>query len=803
MKKFYLLIFLLSFSLSSSFATHILGGEITWESLGNDQYVFHLTLYRDCASPSACFATYTIDGPVSIPVSRYSLKNIFPSCPDPSQSLSCTNYNGWTVEENRYKSDTVSLSSTIPASGYSFSYYQCCRTTDCVNLSNPGSSGMFIESVMYQPNVNSPKPLTTLDYYLSGGESLSFAASTGNPDDSLHYEFYTPKTLNGQNNSFSSGYSVNAPIPGPALNPQNGAVDLDPTSGSLSYDFTVASSQLYFVGVEVESWKSGQPAAVIRRDIALTAQPNSASNPPIAVVDTTAYPNINRNGDKYYTEVYLGDTLNFRINAADFDLLPNSGVPESIKFTAEGMALDTAWNSNNNFSSKAHLSPVAPQSGFVRQLNNNVEFNWAIGQEHLSGSSSNYIFIFTFRDNSCATNARKSIQLEVKVNKGTSILRNTSNPKVQICEGDTATLTGYTRSNSYLWSPNSFISNGTNSTAQVFPLSSTWYYLEDPQNPGFKDSVYVEVEQRAGFNLSYANSLLELDDSVNAGSRMWYYNGIPFSYAHDTLTPFAPGYYYVQLATQSCEYLTDTVLVQPGSFSVVQPGNGAYNGYQTSVPGSIGLTFSLDGSGIITSINIPGLRDLEADASGYDLTLRIYDDMQQEQLKKSIQLQPPFDGLVRLPLNFSVAAGKDYTIALTGDTSYAFSFYENVGLPSTPWNNGLHLKAYAEGAAGQFPQQPTDYLIPLGIEVSNFVELQEHGKSNWKVFPNPAKETVYIQGLELGAEVTLSNSAGAVVHQQQATTDEMQIDRQDLPAGIYLLKITSKMAQKPQKIILN
>ena len=40
-------LFNLVFSLSG-FASHLKGGEITWDCLGSGQYIFYLKIYRDC-----------------------------------------------------------------------------------------------------------------------------------------------------------------------------------------------------------------------------------------------------------------------------------------------------------------------------------------------------------------------------------------------------------------------------------------------------------------------------------------------------------------------------------------------------------------------------------------------------------------------------------------------------------------------------------------------------------------------------------------------------------------------------------
>ena len=47
-----LIVTILLFLSSSVFATHLVGGEITWECLGNGQFQFQLKLFRDCSGQS-------------------------------------------------------------------------------------------------------------------------------------------------------------------------------------------------------------------------------------------------------------------------------------------------------------------------------------------------------------------------------------------------------------------------------------------------------------------------------------------------------------------------------------------------------------------------------------------------------------------------------------------------------------------------------------------------------------------------------------------------------------------------------
>ena len=55
-----LITILLTLNISSSYATHIIGGELTYQCLGGDQYRFRLTVYSECGSLAVLESFYPI-----------------------------------------------------------------------------------------------------------------------------------------------------------------------------------------------------------------------------------------------------------------------------------------------------------------------------------------------------------------------------------------------------------------------------------------------------------------------------------------------------------------------------------------------------------------------------------------------------------------------------------------------------------------------------------------------------------------------------------------------------------------------
>ena len=144
MIKNFLLFILFAFTLSNAAnATHIVGGEIFYDSLGNNQYKITLMVYRDCGSATTFDSplNYTIFNPGGSVYSTYSLNysNITPLAiiPDPCVIIPT----GVCIERAIYL-DTVTL--PFNALGYTVSYQRCCWATTLVNIVTTGDFGITI-----------------------------------------------------------------------------------------------------------------------------------------------------------------------------------------------------------------------------------------------------------------------------------------------------------------------------------------------------------------------------------------------------------------------------------------------------------------------------------------------------------------------------------------------------------------------------------------------------------------------------------------------------------------------------------
>ena len=86
---------------------------------------------------------------------------------------------------------------------------------------------------------------------------------------------------------------------------------------------------------------------------------------------------------------------------------------------------------------------------------------------------------------------------------------------------------------------------------------------------------------------------------------------------------------------------------------------------------------------------------------------------------------------------------------------------------------------------------------PLSVTVT-WDAIQENGKEI-KIYPNPAKETLHIEGIDI-LQVELFNIVGQKVSSIDANFNAIKLDQ--LPSGLYFVRIQSKQGEQNLKILI-
>jgi len=282
--KRFLLTFLVLVIGLSAHAGHLVGGEIFYECLGNNQYVITLKMYRDCNGNGAPF-----DNSASIAVYRASNNDMFSLLSVPfsnqidtlpfSQNIPClVDTPDVCISTTLYR-DTVEL--IVPLGGLNVVYQRCCRPPNVININNVSNVGStylaFIPDSTVAPCNSSPyynevPPLALCsELYLD----IDYSA-TDKDGDSLVYSFCRPNT----------GGSNNNPQPVPPSPPpyqgvpwSNGFGDQNQITAlpqlkidSLTGKITGRPTSLgtFAFGVCVQEWRDGIFVGENKRDFQLT-----------------------------------------------------------------------------------------------------------------------------------------------------------------------------------------------------------------------------------------------------------------------------------------------------------------------------------------------------------------------------------------------------------------------------------------------------------------------------------------------------------------------------------------------------
>ena len=376
MKKNLVLLFVILMTIQS-YASHFIGGEITWEcnsdptSPDYGKYTFFLKIYQDCdgidfSTTNELLTVHNNPTMGNINVNFVSTTDISTTgVSDAQPCYDCDNQpfgQFGAVKEWLYSSGPIILNGTPPAAGWHFTWGSCCRSSQLTQGMN--DDDWTIRSVMYPytdpsgtvfPNGNmchdsspifkeEPKSILCTGYPFSYSH-LAFDVEL----DSLNYSWaeplgdefnYNPATPNSIALPFAAPYTVNSPIPGnPTLNNNNGEIS-----------FFSNTAGIFVTCVKVAAFKCGQVVAEVFRDVNVAliscgTLPNGAQNlppvitPPLGPQNWLTTLNPSTGLPSYETTVMAGELVSFSVVANDNDINSTGGM-QDLSLEVEGGQLD-------------------------------------------------------------------------------------------------------------------------------------------------------------------------------------------------------------------------------------------------------------------------------------------------------------------------------------------------------------------------------------------------------------------------------------------------------------------------------
>lgn len=247
--------------ITNIYSTHIVGGELFYDYLGNNKYQVTLKLYRDCLNGQPNFGGLGEGDAILnvLDLNKDLAYQFLLGTPVVTKVIANTNNPcmkvpvGVCVEEGVY---TKTITLPPIAGGYYLVYETCCRNTSILNLVSPGSQGStyqtYVPGPELAPNNSSPRFDTYPSLYICQGKPLNFSHIATDPDgDSLVY------SLQPAYDGFSNNQYVDYKTPYNGFYPlaSNPPLAINPASGDLSGTPNLLGQ--WVVCVQVKEYRNG------------------------------------------------------------------------------------------------------------------------------------------------------------------------------------------------------------------------------------------------------------------------------------------------------------------------------------------------------------------------------------------------------------------------------------------------------------------------------------------------------------------------------------------------------------------
>ena len=378
MKRALFLVTLLICSLSAVRGSHLVGGNIDYEYIGDVgggmyRYVITLTVYNNCDSTSNVplpvanhsLAVYEQDingnpmgGGNKVLFNVFTLPLIDSNFVSPPVVSGCSIGGNVCIYKGVYR-DTIDL--PLNFNGYHLYFQNFARNNTIDNLLNPGGTAMGFHAYIPANLVVNNSPIFTDDPvpFLCVGDTVSILNTAYDPDgDLLIFSFVEP--MAGTNGFFPPAPD---PMPWPinTVNWLNGTYNQNNPFGPGGYAFIDGNTGLtqymspavgnYAVAVEVREFRNGNLIGVTRRDLQLlviTCPPNDAPN--IDPLGTTQIQFSVEEGDSICFDIDFvdgnGDSLMLDAGGVIFDpLITNPPATIGTPITADSVVnTQFCWN---------------------------------------------------------------------------------------------------------------------------------------------------------------------------------------------------------------------------------------------------------------------------------------------------------------------------------------------------------------------------------------------------------------------------------------------------------------------------
>jgi hypothetical protein len=683
-------------------------------------------------------------------------------------------------------SKTITLVS-IPVSGCEISVYlnTCCLEFS-TNLTGAPANAYYMR-IFPGSKLNgagaSPKFIVPFikSYVQSPIMKYCFNAYDTDDYDSLYYALDDAFGLPGI--VYRTGYSKSHPFGdtvATVLNPNTGIL----TSQSPNLNVWGAGGPgAYLVSTRVESYSNGILHYINYRSHVITVVPAVAAG--TTQVNLT---NVNvQNGVQVGVtefEIEEGGVLEFDVN----NYLTANQTLKSVAYGKDLSVLNGGLSTKSDAASYSFPSGTGTGVGYVPGIFKfqpnldfvdtthafrNTQFIFRVSSDDSCGSKEDYIAV-----NVKVLNSPKTIYASIY-----DVNQCGSNPGLIQILGDTSNL---------IWSPSIGVSDTLGASVLLNPNANTVYTVTN-----LNDSSQLTIDLNYfpdNFALVSNGSLLSLPTFIDSSTVSWYYNGLFIGSGFNTVNANVSGYYWAISSNFECKSYSDTIKNIALDEIVVVNVNASIQTDLVQMDYSeleITLTKDLNVGEVSFVVPETFISDLNS-----SVELQIFEKGQTQPILVALLNH---DGNLRVfkpGLSFQLQQGKDYIFKLD------FPDW-NVGRlvpqtwPSTS-SDGSILVQSGFGVNSGGDTLSNEY-IPFVIGLNSSISIGENSALDFKMYPNPAENNVFIEGVT--GELTLYTLNGTKL-QSTTVSKSTQLDLSAYPKGVYFVEALSQKGRVVRKLVL-
>lgn len=759
MKKF--LLVALSFISTLGMASHIKGGQIYWDALGNNQYKLVLEVYSECSGIGPAMNQSVRVGQTTVTLNLVS---------DTYMSPGCNTCMGIQMKVARYEATGVTIN-VSPGTNYASVTWESFSRGISTNIS--GTPAFLLESKLYAGGVNKSSARFNSSYLMSTSNSSDIYLFTQNPSlDSVNIALTPSKVRNSSQIvpvTYLAGYSASHPVsPNDFLFPTGYFYAGGVMTGS--YFVSFMSSGFDQFGVQTSDVQ-------IEITYNNSSSTGSTNNPPTVAVNPSLGNFQTQDSLVYKAVAYPGDSILVFFYGSDSDLNPNF-VPQNI----------TAQLHSFSYPNGPNLAPIAPQSGMTSAMTNNVSFEWILPSTIAPGT---YNFVVRMSDNYCPTPGHTARMIQIKVPDQTFAV-----DTFGICAGGAVQLASPVSGSVFSWMPTNGLNNPSSAVVSASPSSTTTYTLTVD---GVVRAHYtVEVGQHVTPVLTQtAASQLVLTNASSFDAFAFLYYYVPIAYNTSPLSITASGLYHAVGQNAGCYDLSDSLVVAPDSLNGVYLISQAVDSttfVNFSAQDSYSIDLNIGGADAalgVQQIILPGAQvtgkmgnvhlRITGQSSTYDVngvsldghSLAFYLPSEEFFISSNSRVELVIDsGNVQLPL------------------------IQGLSLPH--YFNDLGIVYQIQGSLNGVSL--SDDLIPMAFRGAWSVGMEEWDQQV-KVYPQPANDRIVVEGISQVMRYSLIDLNGRMLEDGMLDSTN-GIDVSSFSNGVYMLQLSTESALKTLRVVV-